>query len=152
MQNTMMAAPTVTSEGAIYMPLKDGRLGLIDARDVVDAAVYVLTSAGHEGQTYTITGPVSMSFADVASRMSEGLGKEVTYIDIPLEACRDALTGMGLDEWTANAYVEYFDAFSQNLYDFVTDEFETLTGKPPRTFEQFVTDFSEVFGGRQVTG
>jgi uncharacterized protein YbjT (DUF2867 family) len=34
MQNTLMLAHTVAAEGKIYQPFKDGKLGMIDARDV----------------------------------------------------------------------------------------------------------------------
>ncbi len=146
MQNAMMAAPSVVSEGSIYVPYKDGRLGLIDVRDLAECAVIALTRDGHVGKTYTLTGPASISYYDVASELSGVLGKEVKYIDIPLEACREALTGMGLDDWTANAYVEYFGLFSQNGYDFTTDEVEKLTGRPARSFAQFASDFVGVFG------
>ena len=145
MQNTMMAAPTVISEGSIYVPYRDGRLGLIDVRDLAECAVIALTQNGHEGKTYTLTGPDSISHYDVASALSEVLGKEVKYIDIPLEACREALTGMGLDDWTANSYVEYFEYFGQNKYDFTTDEVEALTGRVPRSFAQFASDFAGAF-------
>ena len=84
MQNTMMAAQTVASEGAVYMPIKDGNIGMIDARDIVDVAVKVLTGNGHEGKTYTLTGPASISFHEVAAALSKAVGKQVTYVDVPL--------------------------------------------------------------------
>jgi uncharacterized protein YbjT (DUF2867 family) len=43
MQNTLMAAPTIVSQGKIYQPMKEGRLGMIDARDVGEVAAKVLT-------------------------------------------------------------------------------------------------------------
>jgi len=48
MQNTMMAAATVASDGAVYMPLKAGKFGMIDVRGIVDVAAKVLTEAGHQ--------------------------------------------------------------------------------------------------------
>src|SRR5919112_1006903 len=53
MQNTLMVAPTVASEGKIYQPFKDGKLGMIDARDIGEVAAKVLTEEGHEGKVYT---------------------------------------------------------------------------------------------------
>jgi uncharacterized protein YbjT (DUF2867 family) len=44
MQNTLMAARTVASEGRIYQPFKDGRLGMIDARDIGEVAAKVLVA------------------------------------------------------------------------------------------------------------
>lgn len=46
MQNTMMAAKTIASDGVIYWDMGDGKLGMIDVRDVVDAAFAVLTGGG----------------------------------------------------------------------------------------------------------
>ena len=65
MQGTMMAAQTVASDGLVYMPMKDGKIGIIDVRDIADVAVKVLTEDGHEGKAYSLTGPESISFHDV---------------------------------------------------------------------------------------
>ena len=80
-----MAAQTVASEGVVYMAVKDGKIGMIDVRDIVDVAVKVLTEDGHEGKTYTLTGPASISFHDVAAGLSKAgaiLGKQVNYVDV----------------------------------------------------------------------
>lgn len=146
-QNTMLAAQTVASDGVIYMPFKDGRLGMIDIRDIGAVAAKVLTSGGHQGKTYTLTGPASISFHDVAAGLSRALGKEVNYRDVPLEAGREAMLGMGLPEWTADAYSEYFKVYSEDWGDFTTNDVEEITGKPARSYETFARDFAWAFGG-----
>ena len=71
MQNTLAVARTVASQGKIYQPFKDGRLlGMIDARDIGEVAAKVLTEEGHEGKTYTLTGPAAIS-SRVEGRCSE---------------------------------------------------------------------------------
>jgi uncharacterized protein YbjT (DUF2867 family) len=147
MQGMMMAAQTVASEGAFYMPMKDGKLGMIDVRDIVDVAVKVLTEDGHDSKTYTLTGPASISFHDVAAGFSKALGKEVKYVDVPLEAAREGIIGMGMSEWFADAMSEYFQAFSEGYGDFSTPDVEKVTGNPPRSYETFANDFAQVFGG-----
>ncbi len=107
MQNTLMAAQTVASEGVVYMAVKDAKMGIIDFRDIADVAAKVLTEAGHEGKTYGLTGPASISYHDIAAGLSKALGKEVKYVDVPLEAAREAMVGMGLPEWMADAMTEY---------------------------------------------
>ena len=74
---------------------------MIDMRDVVDTAAKILTTAGHEGKTYALTGPASISIHDVASGLSNALGKEVKYVNVPLEAARASMIGMGMTEWLA---------------------------------------------------
>lgn len=147
MQNTMMAAQTVASEGAVYMPIKDGNIGMIDARDIVDVAVKVLTENGHEGKTYTLTGPASISFHEVAAALSKAVGKQVTYVDVPLETAREGMKGMGMSEWMSDAMTEYFRAFSEGYGDNTSPDVEKVTGKPARSYQAFASDFAQVFGG-----
>ena len=142
----MMAAQTVASEGVVYMAVKDGKIGMIDVRDIADVAVKVLTEEGHEGKTYTLTGPESISFHDVATGLSKAIGKQVNYVNVPLEAARQATVGMGLPEWVADAFGEYMTAFSEGYGDFTTADVENVTGHPARSYETFARDFAQVFG------
>ena len=146
MQGTMMAAQTVASDGLLYMPMKDGKVGMIDVRDIADVAVKVLTENGHEGKTYSLTGPASISSHDVAAGLSKALGKEVKYVDVPLEAGREAMLGMGLPAWMVDAFGEYFKAFSEDYGDFTTNDVEQVTGHPARSYETFAHDYAHVFG------
>jgi uncharacterized protein YbjT (DUF2867 family) len=145
MQNTMMAAQTIASDGAIYWDMKDGKLGMIDVRDIVDAALAVLTGSGHEGKSYILTGPEAISLHDVASTFSNVLGKEVKYVSVPGEAALESMVGMGMPEWIAKGYVELSEGFSEGFANSVTDNVATLTGHPARSFEQFARDYAQVF-------
>ena len=149
-QNTLMAAQTVASEGVVYMAMKDGKIGMIDVRDIVDVAVKVLTEDGHEGKEYMLTGPESISFHDVAASLSRAVGKEVSYVNVPAEAARQAMIGMGVPAWVADALGEYTTAFSEGYGDFTTNDVERLTGNRPRSYETFARDFAEVFAGPQA--
>jgi dihydrofolate reductase len=42
---------------------------------------------------------------NVAARLRRTLGREITYVDAPDDAVRDAPPGFGLDEWFVNALV-----------------------------------------------
>ena len=53
---------------------------------------------------------------------------------------------MGMDEWMINLFKDYMAAYSSGWGDFVTDDFKKVTGKNPRSFKQFATDFAGVFG------
>ena len=147
MQNTLAVAPTVASAGTIYMPMKDGKVGIIDARDVAEAVATVLTSDGHEGKSYLLTGPESISVHDVADTLSRVLGNEVKYVNVPPEGAKEAMLGMGLPAWVADGIIETAGALSEGLGDYTTDDFEKLTGHRANSYETFARDFSQVFGG-----
>jgi uncharacterized protein YbjT (DUF2867 family) len=147
MQNTMMAARTISSDGVIYWDMNDGKLGMIDVRDIVDVAVAVITGNGHEGKSYILTGPEAISFHEVAGTFSKVLGKDVKYVSVPGEASLGSMLGMGFPEWIAKGYVELSEGFSEDFANSTTDNVATLTGHPARSFEQFARDFAHVFNG-----
>jgi uncharacterized protein YbjT (DUF2867 family) len=146
MQNTLATARTVSTEGRIYQPFKDGKLGMIDARDIGEVAAKALTEEGHEGKTYTLTGPKALSFHDIAEVMSEVLGKKVDYVPISLEKAKEAMLGMGLSEWKAEVLIEYARAHGQGYSDFTTEDVEQLTGHSATSYRKFATNFARAFG------
>ena len=147
MQNTLVTARTVASEGKIYQPFEDGRLGMIDARDIGEVAAKVLTEEGHQGKTYTLTGPAAISFHDIAEMLSEVLGKKVDYIPISLAKAKETMLGIGLSEWKAEVLIEYARAHSQGYSNFTTEDIEQLTGHTATSYKEFATDFERAFGG-----
>lgn len=147
MQNTLMGAESVSDHGALYHAMGEGKLGLIDVRDVAAVAVEVLTSEGHEGKGYTLTGPESISFDQVASQLAGALGKDVNAVAVPVEAARESMTGMGIPQWVADAFGEYFEAYSNNYGDFFTDDVKNITGSAARSYAEFAGDFAGAFGG-----
>ena len=107
----------------------------------------VLAEEGHEGKVYTLTGPAAISFYDVAEALSEVLGKEVGYINIPLGKAKEAMLNRGIPEWRADALNEYAKAHSEGYSDWTTDDVEQITGHPATSYKEFATDFERVFRG-----
>ena len=130
----------------MYMALGEGKVGIIDSRDISEFAAHVLTHPGHEGKTYTLTGPASLNMHQVAEALGKGVGKPVKYVPIPWEAAQQAMTQMGMDAWTINFMGDYMRAYSGNWGDFTNGEFQAVTGKAPRSMEQFARDFAGAFG------
>jgi uncharacterized protein YbjT (DUF2867 family) len=106
MQNLMMAAPTVKSDGKIYWDWADGKAGMIDIRDVAESALGALTGKAVEGKEYILTGPESVSMHDVAASFTKKLGKPVAYIPVPHETSKEAMIGMGFPEFIVDGYME----------------------------------------------
>jgi uncharacterized protein YbjT (DUF2867 family) len=147
MQNTMMTAPTVKQQGVIYYDWGEGKAGAIDVRDVVDAAVGVLTSANgrYAGQAFVLTGPSPIGFADIAGTIGRAIGRDVTYVPVPHEAAKQAMLGMGMPEWIAEGYVELNQGFEKDFANTTTRSVEALAGHAPRSFEQFARDYASAW-------
>jgi uncharacterized protein YbjT (DUF2867 family) len=122
---------------------------MIDVRDVVDCAVAVLTGEAGAvgGETFVLSGPASIGFADVASALSRVTGRVVDYVPVPHEAAIEAMVATGMPEWIAEGYAELSAGFEQGFADLTTDNVLRLSGHEPRDFEQFARDFMHVFAG-----
>lgn len=150
MQDVFMAAQTISEQGMIYMPFKDGKLATIDVRDIADVSAKVLTTSGHEGKTYILTGPQPVSFYDIAAAFSTALGKEVKYVDVPLDAARQSMIGMGMPDWIVEGYIELMAEFANNWANKSYPDVETITGHPARSISQFAQDFASMFSESPV--
>lgn len=141
MQNLFMSVPTILEQGAMYWGMGQGKLGLIDVRDIADCFVSLLTNGGHEGKILNPTGASSITFTEAAAIISKGIGKPVNYIPVSIEAVGEALISMAQGEWVARLMMDYSKAYSQNWGDYTTNDVETITGHKSRSFQQF---FDEV--------
>ena len=137
MQNIFAAVESINDHGGMYFGMADGKLGMIDVRDIADSAVELLLNGGHEGQTYTLTGPTSLTFHDAADILSEAEGRKINYVPVGLDQVRDAILEMGWGEWGAQIMVDYSKAYSAGWGDFITDSVKVITGNEPRSFEDF---------------
>ncbi len=147
MQNTLGFAASIAARGAIHAPMRDGRIGLVDTRDIAAVAACVLTRSGHEGKAYDITGPEALSFHDIAARIGEATGRAVTYVDVsPSDAEKFLLAG-GMPAWLADTLVGLYGIFAAGHASATTRVIEDVTGRPARTFAQFAAEHARVFAG-----
>ncbi len=145
MQQYLMSASTIQSDGAMYFPYGEGKIGMADVRDMADAAIEVLIGDGHEGKSYDITGAESLSLHQVAAAISKVIDKEVKYVDIPEADARAGFLSMGIDEWMADEFLGFFAAFKRGDADITSDDFVKLTGRKQRSIDEFVRDFASAF-------
>ncbi|WP_439881443.1 SDR family oxidoreductase [Pontibacter sp. MBLB2868] len=136
---------SIKKEGKFYMSTGDGEIGYIDTRDIAAAAVEVLTSEGHEGKSYDLTGPEALSNYDVAQIMTEVLGRKVSYVDVPEENAREAMKQQGMPEKLADALLELHGVYRSGYSNEVNDEVQSLIGRKPHSFRQFMMDYKDCF-------
>jgi uncharacterized protein YbjT (DUF2867 family) len=145
MQNLAMSAQGIAKDGVMHLGLGEGRMGMIDARDIGVFAGKVLTSGGHAHKTYVPTGPASISMHDVAADLTKALGKTVKYQPVPVAAVVEQMKQWGLDHVNIQMLSDYFNAYSDNWGDFITHDFEDVTGSKPRSFADFAKDNAAIF-------
>ncbi len=147
MQNNLRSAATIASEGAIYGAMGDGKVGHIDTHDIAEVAVTVLTSEGHEGQSYPLTGPESLSMAEVAARLSTALGKPVNYVNLTPDKAKAGMMAMGMPDWRADAWVGLGGMIAMGKADMATPAVKDILGREPHNIDQFAAEYAQAFRG-----
>jgi NAD(P)H dehydrogenase (quinone) len=118
--------------GKLVTNAGDGRIVPIARQDCAEAAVAVLTSDGHEGKVYDVTGPEALTQSDIAGLFSEVSGRPVEVIPIGDRRLTWALTRLGTPKAVARAIVNLGVATRENYFDVVDSAFESLTGRDAR--------------------
>jgi uncharacterized protein YbjT (DUF2867 family) len=138
--------------GAISTAAHDGRIGMVDARDVAAVAAAALTRQDHEGKTYILTGPQALSFDDVAKILSHAASSGIQHRRVSHDQVRDAIRALGADDWYAEDVAIFNGLIAAGYADVVTDDVRTITGSEPRTLTAFAEEFAGIFAGRTNAG
>ncbi|MFC4942261.1 NAD(P)H-binding protein [Pseudonocardia sp. GCM10023141] len=122
-----------------------GALGIVDPRDVAAVAVAVLTSEGHVGAVYTLTGPEPLSTPAQAAILATGLGRPVTTVDVEPAAAAEGMRAAGVDAVTVAMVERGWSLVREGGGAAVTGDVELVLGRAPRTFATWVDDHREAF-------
>jgi uncharacterized protein YbjT (DUF2867 family) len=118
--------------GVIRGPAGDGRLGAVARDDVADVAATVLLSGGaHDGVTYDLTGPESISLAEAAKVLTEVAGRPFRYVPESLEEAYASRAGYGAPDWEVAGWVTSYASIATGELDVVTSVVEDVTGHRP---------------------
>jgi uncharacterized protein YbjT (DUF2867 family) len=127
-------------KGALSLPVGDGWDTPTDPRDVAAAAVHVLTTPGHDGVVYELTGPERLSYAEAVRKMAAATGKDLRLIDVPRETARAGLIAAGVPSAQADTLLGYFDGVRAGKIYPPTTTISELLGRPPRSFDDWLED------------
>jgi uncharacterized protein YbjT (DUF2867 family) len=144
MSNALRWLPQFATGDVVRVPFADVRAAAIDPFDIAAVAARALLSDGHASQIYELTGPDSLLPADQVGVLAKVLKRDLRCEGLTNEEARA--------EMTAAMPVEYVDAFFSFYVDGTLDESQVLptvrevTGRPPRTFEQWASAHADAFG------
>lgn len=145
MQNLLASAATIKDQGKIFLPMGEGKTGMIDTTDVGKVLAKVLSEDGHESMNHEITGPEILSFFEVAEIFTQGLGKQVDYIDVPLAAYKETLGQFLTNQWHLDAVIDLFKGIADGGIEEKTDTYSNLMGESPKSLSQFISENSFIF-------
>lgn len=142
MTNTLQWAEQVRA-GVVRAPWPAVAVATVDPADIAAVAAAVLTTAGHDGKAYAVTGPEALTSADRVRLIGAALGREVRYEAQPDDEARA--------EMSAQMPEEYVNAFFSFFADGKLDEsvvFPTVAevaGRTPKSFAEWAKENADRF-------
>lgn len=126
----------ITEREIIFSVAGTGKVGFVDVHDIANVAATALLNDGHSKKTYELTGPETHSFTDVATLLSDVLGKEITYPNPSAAQFRDVLAQAGAPAFIADYLIEVYSAIVKNEVNIITNDIEKVTGKKPTSLKE----------------
>lgn len=139
-QNYLGYADTIKKNNVFYAPLGEGKMSLIDVRDIAAVAVVALTETGHTGEKYAVTGGESLSCEDIAATLSEITGRPINYVDVPEDKAEQQMLDSKMPKWMVKMIMELNGISKAGYVAAVLPTVEQLTGRKPITFRQFAEE------------
>ncbi|MFI7634487.1 NmrA family NAD(P)-binding protein [Nonomuraea sp. NPDC049400] len=145
MSNALRWLPQLRASDVVSDAFGDVPIASIDPADIAAVAAQALLEPGHEGRAYSLSGPEALLPADRVRILGQALGRDLRFQALADEEARTQMS--------ATMPIEYVKAFFSFYRDHTIDEttvhptVEQITGRPPRTFDQWATthaaDFSK---------
>jgi uncharacterized protein YbjT (DUF2867 family) len=137
---TAFFAPTVRTQGVFYSSMRDARNSFLDVRDIAAVAAKALAGSEHAGKIYELNGPEAISYTELAAKIAKVAGREVKYVDIPMEAQKKAMQEQGMPEWQVTALLDLQQYYLSGKGGQTDGLLQKLLQRAPITMEQFLTE------------
>jgi uncharacterized protein YbjT (DUF2867 family) len=141
-ENLRSLASATIASGVLMAPFGGDTtvIPLVAADDVARVAAAVLTAADvPAGSSYPVIGQV-LAVKDIVAAMARGLGREVSYQDVPDEAWAQAASSRVNAHALAHLSKLWATFRTRPARYEVTDTIEKLGGRKPKTFAEFVAE------------
>ena len=138
-------AESIKSQSKVFNPAGNGKTAPISPYDIAAVAAVALTSSGHAGKAYDLSGAELLSAPEQVGILSKVIGKPIECVDIPPEVAAERMIAAGLPEALVKSLSELWAQIRKEAYIFHTNEVERLTGRPAQTFETWCREHRSAF-------
>jgi NAD(P)H dehydrogenase (quinone) len=105
----------------------------------------VLSGREHDGKIYELNGPGAINYTELAVRISKVAGREVKYLDIPMDAQKKAILEQGTPEWLATALLDLQQYYLNGKGGERDGLLQKLLGRAPVTMDEFLQENAAEF-------
>jgi NAD(P)H dehydrogenase (quinone) len=131
-ETILMVVERALNTGRLCHSAGAGRVTWCSRGDSARALAAVVTGTGHDGRTYSLTGPATHGFADVAEVLSDVRGRRYPYDPVsPAEYATYLRTTKPDVPSSVENWVNSAASMARGDFDLVTTHIADLTGTPP---------------------
>lgn len=141
MQNVVTyMAQTIRTEAAFYSASGEGRISHVDVRDIAGVAVKALIETTHEGRAYTLTGPEALTYDELATELSQVLGRAINHISLSPSDLRSGMLADGMPEEIVDRMLDLERFFREGQASRITNDIKQVTGRDPGRFAMYARE------------
>jgi NAD(P)H dehydrogenase (quinone) len=129
-ENYAAALATARETGTLLGSAGEGRVASATRADYAAAIAAVLTTPGHEGHVYELSGDYAWTYEELASAFSTVLGRSVSYHSVNSAEHASALEAAGLDAATAGFLAALDGNIREDALALTTGDLARLAGRP----------------------
>lgn len=144
MSNTLVWAESIRSEGVVKEPFAGSLDAMIHPADIGSVAATALTNTGHAGKIYTLTGPEVLTIPQKVRTISAAIGKDIRFVELTEDQARERMRNKGAQEDVIDFVIGWHANPPKSAYT-VVPTVEQVTGRPARTFAQWVSEHVQYF-------
>jgi NAD(P)H dehydrogenase (quinone) len=140
MDSLVDEAAQALKTGDLYTNGARGKWAPVARRDCAEAAAVVLTTPGHEGKIYDITGPDLINHQDFARLISEATGRRVRAIEVDDATFMGRALQAGMTEGQVKAQATFGVALRANALNIRTDALQILLGRKAESLRDLLVE------------
>lgn len=148
MANALHWADSIRNRDSVFAAYGHGRIAVVDEHDIASVAATVLTTDGHDGRTYRLSGPEALTPAEMTAVLADVLGRPLRFLEVEPAAARQAILDHGLSEIMADAIMALRATALESFTSVVHPTVQEVTGVRPTSFREWATrhlaDFARV--------
>jgi NAD(P)H dehydrogenase (quinone) len=143
----VQSAATAVASGTSYSAAQEGAVAYVSREDCARVAAAVLTSSGHEGAIYDVTGSQAWTPEEIAREVGTVAGRTIAYVPLSDEAMQQGMVANGLPPNVAEFVVGIDRGVRLGALDVVSRTVERLAGSAPETLPAFLARHREQLMG-----
>ncbi len=134
-----------SNDGVVQGPAGNGTITWVSRDNLADVVIAVLTSSGHDGASYEITGAQALTLTQAAEEFSHATGIPASYQPETIEEAKASRAKFNPTDWELEAWVSTYVAIATGEMSVVSHSVEALTGHAPQTLADYLHKHPESY-------